>query len=238
MLLSSQRRIPRHHLPAAIACCVALAAGLLACTPDEPPSVTERSAPASDPGEPPEGAEHAAGTEPGTPSADAVPSAAPLSAAAPTGAGAQPDPSGASATAQVATPSPATGPLALVVLSEHELLRSEQRFVDRVVARFARRGVEFQQQDAGERRAPLLAWLNELAPERRSSQRLALATGSSRGLLVLRYAPPVDGHSVGIRGFGVLLGGAPREVLWSQGGAFTEDTISGIAALFSGDSVR
>lgn len=210
---------------------------LMACGAEESTEPTATLAPAVTEPTPP--AQHTAATTDG-PGADAqqTPESAAAAGHQEAGGSGEANPADEATDGNDANdgaPSPATGPRALVVLSEHELLRSEQRFVDRLLARLQRSGVTLQQEEAGERAAHLGAWLDELDPAQRAAQPLSRATGRSSGLLVLRYAPPVEGRSTGVNGFGVLRGETPQEVLWAHGGAFDSDAFSGVARLMTGD---
>lgn len=112
---------------------------------------------------------------------------------------------------------PATGPGQLVLLHTHELLRSEERYVEQLLGALRRASVTLERTPVGDRAATLESWLTETDPARRAQLALGPARGSARALLVLRLSAPVDRRAQGVTAFGVIAGEPARERLWAQG---------------------
>jgi hypothetical protein len=127
---------------------------------------------------------------------------------------------------------PAAGPAQLVLLHTHELLRSEERYVEQLLGALRRSSVTLERTPVGDRAATLEAWLSETDPARRAQLALGPARGSARALLVLRVSAPVDRRAQGVTAFGVIAGEPARERLWAQGDLPT-DAHAALAALLS-----
>lgn len=127
-------------------------------------------------------------------------------------------------------PVSATGPAQLVLLHTHELLRSEERYVEQLLGALRRASVSLERTPVGDRAATLEGWLTETDPARRAQVALGPARGSARALLVLRISAPVDRRAQGVTAFGVIAGEPARERLWAQGD-LPPDAHAGLAAL-------
>jgi hypothetical protein len=125
---------------------------------------------------------------------------------------------------------PATGPAQLVLLHTHELLRSEERYVEQLLSALRRASITLERTPVGDRAAMLEGWLTETDPARRAQLALGPARGSARGLLVLRISAPVDRRAQGVTAFGVIAGEPARERLWAQGD-LPADAHAALAAL-------
>jgi len=130
------------------------------------------------------------------------------------------------------SPALAEGPAQLVLLHSHELLRSEERYVEQLLGALRRSSVTLERTPAGDRAATLEGWLGETDPARRGQLALGPARGSARALLVLRLAAPVERRAQGVAAFGVIAGEPARERLWAQGD-LPADAHAALAALLS-----
>lgn len=112
--------------------------------------------------------------------------------------------------------------IAMVLVHDHELLRSEERALQRMLTDAERAGFALEQQHAtGERRELIEAWLEEADPKRRAAMPLGEILRGAPAAVVLRYTTPERSIALGWAGGGVVRRGSDgvaEPVAWTTGG--------------------